>query len=195
VLVAVTALAAAPVNARLLLSEASVAAKCHASIRQYLSGQKDLAITSQFISGQGAASLFGSDPKASIVIFAPTNPAWEEAAIRLKIDLASGSFQDGKELGAVLFYQILLAGKYSGPTIGLAKNLLKAGSRQTALGAVTGKKLPIRFSHKFGAVYATGIARGSTRLGTPKRICNSLIYKTSRVVLPTLDKSKIPIPS
>ena len=52
----------------------------------------------------------------------------------------------------MLFYQILLAGKYSGPTIGLAKNLLKAGSRETALGAVTGKKLPIRFSHKFGAV-------------------------------------------
>ena len=63
-------------------------AKCRESIAQYLAGQKDMGISSQFVSGTAGASLFGSNPAGSLVFFAPTDAAWERAAIRLSARLA-----------------------------------------------------------------------------------------------------------
>ena len=43
-------------------------------------------------------------------------------------------------------------------------------------------------------VYGTGAVRGSTRLYTPKEICKSLVYRSGTVMLPTLNKTAIPLP-
>ena len=57
--------------------------KCKQSIADYLAGHKNMGITSRFISGHASASLFGRSPRGSLVFFAPTDAAWERAAIRL----------------------------------------------------------------------------------------------------------------
>ena len=71
---------AVPADGRLLCRQA---AKCRESIAKYLAGQKDMGISSQYVSGSAGASLFGSNPVGSLVFFAPTDAAWERAAIRL----------------------------------------------------------------------------------------------------------------
>ena len=44
-------------------------------------------------------------------------------------------------------------------------------------------------------MYGTGAVRGSTRLYTPKEVCGSLVYRSSTVMLPTINKTAIPLPT
>ena len=72
------------------LSSCRQDATCRQSIAQYLAGQKDMAISAQYVAGSPGASLFGSKPTGSLVFFAPTDKAWEEAAVRLSALFVAG---------------------------------------------------------------------------------------------------------
>lgn len=176
---------------------------CGTSVSDYLITQPDLLLTLTLAFGPKLSAIFGTSSTERVVLFAPTNNAWAAATQTLGIDLPSWragkiSSGDASILISLLVYNTVKINKSSvDPDVGQISTLLKAESLQSLLGDVLELDLPLSFTKVGTAAWVGGtVEEKQSVLRTPYKLCAgpwSIIYHTDVVLLPSTDRSIIPI--